>query len=115
LILAFLALQGERFFIEKTFFFTSILSLSAILMPPCMVLFSMVGGAINRAIWNEEWAKGWLNTSRTALVRLDEHKENEHQKLLRQEELKQLAEKATKELTIPEEIIEQKPARNKES
>ena len=48
----------------------------------CMVLSFLVAGLgamLNRANWEEEWAKGWLASSRASLEQLDEYKKKEEE------------------------------------
>ena len=46
----------------------------------CVVLAFLVAGLgalLNRANWEEEWARGWLSTSRASLEQLEEYKRKE--------------------------------------
>ena len=48
----------------------------------CMVLSFLVAGLgalLNRANWEEEWARGWLASSRASLEQLDEYKRKEEE------------------------------------
>jgi len=67
--------------------FLIVLSLSMMVFPTSIVLFAMLGGAINRGQWNEEWARGWLKDSKTAINRLEEYKASEREKEQKKKQL----------------------------